>query len=333
MSHEITINEKNVAEAAFATTPWHGLGKVFERSFTSVEALAEAGLDWTVGKRELFAKAGDGAEIEVPSHCQTYREDNGQALGIVGAEYGILQNTAAFEAFDTLVPDGLLKYESAFSLRGGRTICAVARLGESLDVAEGDLIAPYALLTNSHDGSGAVNVYPTTVRVVCANTLRMANAQARTRIKIRHTKNVNDRTKDAVKVLGRIIDLFEEFGTNARKLIERQLNEQEFAAYLDTVMPLPAAKTETGRVSAKFNRAEKARTQVTANFYDDPKQKLPGIAGTAWAALNAATQYVDHEADLGRGDDAESHFRVVTFDDGAKLKDTALNAALELVGA
>lgn len=332
MSHEITMTANGAAEAAFATPAWHGLGKVFDRAFTSAEAIDAAGLGWTVGKRPLFADI-DGAMVDVETHCQTYRTDNGNPLGVVGAEYGILQNSAAFEAFDGLVPDGLLRYESAFSLRGGRTICAVARLGESMDIADGDLIAPYALLTNSHDGSGAVNIYPTTVRVVCANTLRMANAQARTRIKVRHTKNVEDRTRDAVDVLGRIIHLFEEFGTKARRLIERQMQEHEFAAYLDDVMPLPKATTDSGRASPKFNRTEKARAQVTTNFYDDPKQNLPGIERTAWAALNAVTQYVDHEADMGRGDDAESHFRVVTFDAGAKLKDHAFSTALELVGA
>ena len=53
-------------------------------------------------------------------------------------------------------------------------IWCLAELPGNILVGKKDNVKPYALFTNSHDGSIAIDVRLTTVRVVCQNTLSLA---------------------------------------------------------------------------------------------------------------------------------------------------------------
>ena len=72
------------------------------------------------------------------------------------------------------VQDKLAIYETAGALKGGRHIWMLARLPKTLRAAGDDEIKPYVLLANSHNGTRALRMIPTTIRVVCANTLVVA---------------------------------------------------------------------------------------------------------------------------------------------------------------
>lgn len=60
---------------------------------------------------------------------------------------------------------------------------------------------------------------------------------------------------------------------------------------------------------------------------------LPGMEGTAWAALNSVTEFVDHERST-RGDSerdrAENRLSSVVWGSGAEIKEAALAAAVAL---
>ncbi len=59
-------------------------------------------------------------------------------------------------------------------LGNGEVVWLLARLPAEIKIAEDDVVEPYMLFTNSHDGSIAVDFRLTTVRVVCQNTLSLA---------------------------------------------------------------------------------------------------------------------------------------------------------------
>jgi phage/plasmid-like protein (TIGR03299 family) len=87
-----------------------------------------------------------------------------------------LQNDQAFQFFDPFVSSGLVTLETAGSLREGKRVWILARIAENSDVGivGDDIVRKYLLLSNSHDGTTAVRVGFTPIRVVCANTLAMA---------------------------------------------------------------------------------------------------------------------------------------------------------------
>jgi hypothetical protein len=66
-------------------------------------------------------------------------------------------------------------YETAGSIRNGALVWALVRLPGELRIANtDDVVKPFILCVNSHDGSVAFRALNTSVRVVCSNTLTLA---------------------------------------------------------------------------------------------------------------------------------------------------------------
>ena len=130
-------------------------------------------LDWLVEKQPLFTADG----TKVAGEFATVRQDTA-AVGVVGNNYRVFQNAEAFDFFDALVADKLAMYETAGSLKGGKRRSFCASIPKELRAAGDDVVNPYVLLTNTHDGSGTLRMLPTSVRVVCQNTLNLALGRA-----------------------------------------------------------------------------------------------------------------------------------------------------------
>ncbi|MBU1068637.1 DUF932 domain-containing protein, partial [Myxococcota bacterium] len=126
MSHEF--------ESGFfhATPPWHGLGTVLEDPpETASQAICAAGLNWDVRKEPMEAVVavnGTYRAVAVPDNFAMIRRkmENGvtklDTLGVVGAQYRVIQNIDAFRCFDPCIATGKVQYHTAGSLRGGRII-------------------------------------------------------------------------------------------------------------------------------------------------------------------------------------------------------------------
>ena len=100
------------------------------------------------------------------------RNTDQNVLGIVTDRYKVVQNDEAFKFTDDLLGAGV-RYETAGSLQDGKRIWLLAKLPQEYIIG-GEQISPYLVFTNTHDGSGAIKVAVTPVRVVCSNTLNLA---------------------------------------------------------------------------------------------------------------------------------------------------------------
>lgn len=175
--------------------PWHNLGIIVEEAPTSADAIRLAGLDWRVEQKPLFLE--DGTKIE--GNFANVRSSDNKPLGIVGNKYKIVQNSDAFEFTDALLGEGV-RYETAGSLKDGKVIWLLAKMPETVEIL-GDKVEPYMVFTNTHDGSGAVRVCMTPIRVVCNNTLNMALGRAKRVWSARHTGSITNRLDDARETL------------------------------------------------------------------------------------------------------------------------------------
>ncbi|MCL2641729.1 MAG: DUF932 domain-containing protein, partial [Phycisphaerales bacterium] len=181
MSHEIDTSTGQAAVFVTGTPAWHRLGRTIEQAATSADAINLAGLNWHVAQWPINATDPTSwLTTSAPDHVANVRTDTRSILGIVSKDYRVFQNADAFDFMDSLVGDKLAMFETAGSLKGGRKVWMLARIPKEYRAGPDDLIKPYVLLVNSHDGTSSLRMLPTTVRVVCQNTLNLALREAGT---------------------------------------------------------------------------------------------------------------------------------------------------------
>jgi phage/plasmid-like protein (TIGR03299 family) len=328
MAHELDIvNGKASMFSSRGMLPWHGLGTVInEDAVTSADAIKLAGLDYNLYKTLVFTIDPDGHKIEVPDSFAVVRGDTNSPLGIVGKNYHIFQNSEAFSFFDEIVGDKLAIYETAGALHGGRKVWILAKLPQDLYIkGTEDRSNTYILLGTSHDGSQALMMMPTITRVVCNNTYTLAIQQfsVESGIKVRHTRNMKSKVDLARERLSIITKQIEDYGDQANYLASINLSKAQFKTYIETLFP--------DNKDAKNNtRTINMRNMVSLNFDDNEFKETDG---TAWAAFNAVTRFVDHQRSTKGSDDSDrrnNKMESVLFTTGAQKKRQAFELALTL---
>lgn len=239
-------------ESMFYTrqTPWHGMGVRVEESPTSEDAIRLAGLDWTVDSQPIYMSNGN----KIPDSYVNVRTSDNKPLGIVGERYKIIQNTDAFAFTDALLGEGVT-YETAGSLKDGKIIWLLAKLPNKFEIL-GDKVDPYVVFTNTHDGSGAVKVALTPVRVVCFNTLNAAMKSAKRTWSARHTGNINNKLEEAMRTL----ELAEEYMKATQETFEElykvKVNEVKVRSLINNIIPITEAMTQRQKDNAETIRKD-----------------------------------------------------------------------------
>lgn len=171
MAHELANTNNRPAMMYTGEVPWHRLGTRLDEPATAHEAINAAGLDYEVELTRLVTVN----DIPIPHKLAVVREDSHAILGVVGNTYRPVQNRECFGFLDAVVADGSLRYHTAGALGKGERVWMLAKLPDDIRVKNSDDITEkYLLLSNSHDGSSSLRVFFTPIRVVCANTLAIA---------------------------------------------------------------------------------------------------------------------------------------------------------------
>ena len=223
---------------------WRGIAGVknFSGKVTIEDAIKEAGLDYKVEAEPLLRvpqsvidaiMRGEAVDFNptsrniITSHKSTFREDNGAVLGVVGRDYGIVDNIKAFEFINFIkeVSGEEPMIETAGAFGNGERRFVSCRLGGDCYLnGNEDAVKNYVVFTNSHDGSGAVMSFFTPVRVICQNTLNMAIRGAANKIVFKHTKNVNHRLDWEIEEnRRRALEVFSKSVQFSQKFIDKML--------------------------------------------------------------------------------------------------------------
>lgn len=279
----------NAVETMFSVRekPWHyemtkEFTKIIQEAPTSYDALVAAGLNWEVESKKIqLAETG----IEIPNAWANVRNTDGKVLGIVTDRYKIVQNVDAFSFTDTLI-GGEVRYETAGSLLGGRKIWLLAQMPKTTVL--GDDVEPYLCFTNTHDGSGAVRVMMTPVRVVCNNTLNLAIRGAKRSWSVKHTGDINRKIAEAKETLGLAQEYMTALDEQAERLAEIKVDEAQIEAMLKNLFPVKDNASDCVKRNAQANKDSFLMCYAApdiAKFY-----------GTAWGAINAAADMAAHTA-------------------------------------
>ena len=242
--------------------PWEEVGVTVpvEGRLRTGEALRLTNHDWTVSKVSLItapemvrdefgqidpeaSENSDLFQIKNPQMCMTVREDTRSYLGTVGKNYGVVQNSQAVEFFDeALGPDAACVTAVGTLGRYGARFFMVASLPEMLEIVPGEPIERHILLTNTHDGTGAVEAL---FIGWDKNKNTMVHAPGG-RVTIRHTKNATKRIKTAHQILVKN----EQFWDRAKRafsyMAKRDAGDARAREFVEALFPDIVEKDDDG---------------------------------------------------------------------------------------
>ena len=276
----------------------------------------------------------------IDTHCATMRTDNNHTFGVVGSDYGVVQNSKAFEFIDHLQQHFGQQsiIETAGALNEGSRVYVTCRLDEDfyLDDFKKDAVQNYIIITTSHDGSGAIKVFSSPVRVICQNTLNMALMKKTESISYKHTKNVRERM-DYEKIVARFLEqskmLKNNFVNKMRELREDNnlsknavqdfasmiyLSDENYKRYIESNRKLDS-------IDEVSTRAKKQIERLMGSIESGVGQDM--YRGSKLWLLNGLTTLL-HNDTVYKSD--EDEFKSILEGDGFKKLNKAY-AALELV--
>jgi len=288
--------------------------------------LEAAGLQWSLLTTPLYHDDG----IPVESHVALRRSDTRRVLAVVSKRYVPIGNAEAAQIIDAVLAEGQAVVEVAGALGHGERCWMLARIPQDFDVREGDRVKTYLLLAWGHDGKHAIAARLTPVRVVCANTLAAAGFgggswKEAASIYIPHRGQPSLRIEEARQALGLVRQQVEATATAYRQLAAAQLTPVETERILRAA--LPPQPTEAGRARDAWDEALATLWALAQGGTGQAPVK-----NTAWAAVNAVAEYVDHQRPI-RKDGTISRRRIesAAVGAGAMAKRSALRTAWALV--
>lgn len=305
--HNLDITNGQAAFVSAHTDAWHMLGKTLDHSFTAEEAMQEGLLGgWNVRKSPLLTIDEQGRTMPLPGMNAVIR-DNPVVPGQVDVlskygvsdSYRIIQNEEHADLLNTLVDESGAHFETAGAIDGGRQVFISMKLPGHINIGGVDPVENYIAAINSHDGSMAFTLMVTPVRIVCANTLNMAFQNQKHIFRIRHTsgaeKALRQQAREALDMTFNYLDGFQE---QAERLINTTMTQSQF----EQIIEREFGAAEDAALSAHTRADQKIETIVSL-FADAATHE--GMRDTAWAGLNALTEYADHFS-ATRGGDAEA---------------------------
>ncbi len=274
MEHETDLTTGTAAVFVTAHPAWHGLGRCIEHAATSADAIGLAGLDWAVHHWSVraFDPEHHSTDAGIPATVAIVNTDTRAVLGVVARRYRVFHNREAFDFMDALVGDELAMDETAGSLHGGRRVWMLARIPAEYRAGPGDLVRPYVLLTNTHDGTQAFRMIPTKVRVVCQNTLNLALREGGVDgLSISHHPRLEGRLAETRAEPGIIAARFDRF-VEMHAMLAKNLSVAQAGGYCRGLagadLPATSQRQKNGR--------ERVLGQLLANF-DTDRNTLPGF--------------------------------------------------------
>jgi len=304
--------------AYFGEVPWHGLGTALDEAdlYDWQRTCGKAGLDWDVELTPLVT-ADTNAKV---THRAVRRKSDSRILGVVGPRFCALQNRDAFKWFQPFLDAKEAALHTAGSLCEGARVWVLAKLNrDPLVIAPGDEVEKFVLLSHGHDGSLAVRVGFTPIRVVCANTLALAHRpDASKLIRIKHSASLHENLANIREVMKVANAEFEATAEQYRLLVRKSINQHDLRRYVRRVLKAEGQKLST--------RMQNTIREITRLCESGRGNDLASVRGTYWTAYNGVNEWLAHQ----RGNSQGNRLNSLWFGDSANMNRHALETALAM---
>lgn len=266
-------------------TPWHGLGTRVITAPTSKEALGLAGLDWQVVQEPIYTETKELIE----GYKANVRDSDRRVLGVVTDRYKVIQNEEAFAFTDELLGEGV-RYETAGSLQCGKKVWLLAHMPHEY-IISGERISPYLVFSNTHDGSGAIKVALTPIRVVCNNTLNLALNTAKRSWSMIHTGDIKEKMQEAKNTLFMAEKYMDELGKEFEALRMISMTDAKVMEYIQELLPVDESAT-----SQQIRNIKRLQEDMKIRYFEAPD--LVGLGKNAYRFVNAVSDFATHAEPL-----------------------------------
>ncbi|MBF0231991.1 MAG: DUF932 domain-containing protein [Desulfamplus sp.] len=327
----------NVGEMFYyGDVPWHGEGKKLDKPANCEEAISAGGLDWEVGMTALCTDEQPSSPVK--SRLAIVRQDRekghrNRVLGVAHKGFRPLQNREGIKIFDSIFGKGKHVYHTGGYLGSGEVVWVMAKLQKEIKVTNKDHVNTYALFTNSHNGSIAIDFRLTTVRVVCQNTLSMAlkDKDKRTFFKRAHQGNYEGLQQNVETFFSDTLKAADDLEVQFKQMMEIKFKDDQINSYLKNLFPepiKPARADVDNRVNglylARVKKAKDARNKISNLRLNGKGSEIKGVKESLWGTFNAVLEFVDHHEKNSKNSIASNLFGI-----GASLKRKAYEQALD----
>lgn len=314
MAHELDMSNGQANMAYVGETPWHGLGQELEAGASIEDWTHAAGLSWGVNRATVNFSSDAGIVLQMENRHVLYRNDTNSPLSVVSDSYKVVQPAQIMDFFRELTAKSDSQMETAGSLQDGKVIWALARMGKDFMIKD-DAIAPYLMLATSYDMSTPTIAKLVATRVVCRNTIQIALDESdRRQIRIPHSTDF--KAEEVRAGLDISLSEFEAFKQKAMKLANQSFSLSDMDHYL-----LKLLQPSDGEIDGDQIRKSKTYSKIIDLFKGSQLgNEQDAVQLSAWGALNAVTEYVDHQ----KGRNQSARLMDAWFLQGAKFKERAL---------
>jgi hypothetical protein len=325
---------------------------------TVSQAIKNGGLDWMVELRNPISDDDDSVPAEewrqvvkvedVLQEGQTVKLH--RTLGMVKGRYTLLQNRAAFSFFDRATIEGAAVIKAVGHLDHGRIVWAIAQRPETMELYPGDVIHQNLVLVTAHDGSHAVKVMFSPYRDATQTMVGFKTGlRQKTEVRVRHTKSIDARMKDAHNVLAAESGYFDRWraalvGSEEKPgFKQRVVTEDQIRHVVSNLFPAQKKLDEDGKtfetVSTKAQNARKMildrideQEQKAQEAYSNAGQEPPlddqGNAGpTALDVFLGVSEFVAKDR---KAKNEGNNWVVSTFGTGAGMRQKAFDLIASL---
>jgi phage/plasmid-like protein (TIGR03299 family) len=328
MATKVKEKQKKVFDKMYSLTnadltPYEGVGVALPTALDTNALLEEAGLDWEVEKLRAYADGPNGEKIDTGKYALV-RDSDQKVLDLVSGTWNPVQNKEAFDFFNSFIEEGGMQMEAAGSVAGGKKVWALAKVNESFDLFDGDVIDSYLLFTNPHEFGAAIDIRFTPKRVTCSNMIaKLLRTGSERMVKVNHSKQFDAEAAKATLLEAQ--SELSEYKETAEFLGSKQITDAAVKQYFNEVFPATYQ-----RKNAVTANDDSDRTNVKLAL--EALEIQPGTEfapGSWWQALNAVTYLTDHV--LGKSD--ESRLRSQWYGINQRRKIKAVELAIKYANA
>ncbi|EHA63778.1 phage/plasmid-related protein TIGR03299 [Synechococcus sp. WH 8016] len=324
-----TLREMNSGWLLKADGSQFNSGVITDHSLPAREAFETAGALFTVSKHPLFFKDAIGQEHE-SNGVGLVRQDTGRELGVVTANYEVVQNDRLLEMAEALRDE--VSMETVVLIQHGAKVAFTAQIkGTNSDVVPGDTVGKRIVGYLGHDGKTGIGALFTTVRVVCSNTLALATAKASDLKRLTHKGGANADVTTLIESINVARESFDQEVEGLKLLANTPMTNDLCREFLERVF----AKEIAGQIKKDKDAPARDKTledlRITKHIYRAVNNGLGHqyAPNTLYSAFNAVTEVLTSPL-TGRG---ESKLGSLWFGVNRNRVEAVREIALELATA